>query len=71
MRRANKQTDSCKHLIYRHKTWTNPRPMFQVLAGNLSKENRKTPTISVGVTIITLDVLSTCKFRNILNNSQR
>ena len=71
MRRANKQTDSCKYLMYRHKTWTNPRPMFQVLAGNLCKENRKAPTIQVSVSIITLHVLSTCKFRNILNNSQR
>ena len=67
MRRANKQTDSCKHLCLkriackrsrvkladlRHKTWTNPRPTFKVLAGNLNVENRKTPTIPVGVTII-------------------
>ena len=55
----------------RHKTWTNPRYVFQVLAGNLYNENGKTPTIAVSVSIISLYVLSTCKFRNTLNNSQR
>jgi len=57
MRRATKQNDSCKH-PYGHKTWTNPRLMFQVLAGNLNLRNRKTPTIQVGVTII----LEICSF---------
>ena len=42
MRRANKQTVSCKH-PYGHKTWTNPRSVFQVLAGNLYKETGKRP----------------------------
>lgn len=36
MRQANKQKEiPCKHLVYRYKTWTNPRPTFKVLAGNL------------------------------------
>ena len=42
MRRATKQIDSCKH-PYGHKTWTNPRSTFKVLAGNLIKETGKRP----------------------------
>ena len=59
MRRANKQNiPASTFLVYRHKKWTNPRPTFKVLAGNLNAENRKTPTISVGVTTI----LTLCSF---------
>ena len=57
MRRATKQTVSCKH-PYEHKTWTNPRSVFQVLAGNLYYQNRKTPTIQVSATTI----LIVCSF---------
>ncbi len=47
MRRANKQNiPASTFLVYRHKKWTNPRPTFKVLAGNLCFENRKTPTVT-------------------------
>ena len=50
MRWANKQSVPASTLIdtegdpNRHRRWTNPRPTFKVLAGNLNPKIRKTPT---------------------------
>ena len=42
MRWASKQSVPASTLVYRR--WTNPRPTFKVLAGNLCLQIRKTPT---------------------------
>ena len=42
MRWANKQNFPAS--TSGHRMWTNPRPTFKVLAGNLTQKIRKTPT---------------------------
>lgn len=53
MRKANKQKiGSCKHLRYRNKTWTNSRPTFKVLAGNLLLQQQENAHYTVSATTI-------------------
>ena len=46
-------------------------PTFKVLAGNLNVENRKTPTVTSERNHYYYICSFTCKFLNVLNNSQR
>ena len=47
MRRANKQKiPTSTQLVYIHKKWTNPRPTFKVLAGNLLERHGNAHNIS-------------------------
>ena len=62
MRWANKQSNPAS--TSGHRRWTNPRPMFKVLAGNLKNETGKRPH-EVSVTIILILCSFTCKFLNI------
>ena len=62
MRWANKQSVPASTLGYRR--WTNPRPTFKVLAGNLKNETGKRPH-KVSATIILILCSSTCKFLNV------
>ena len=62
MRWASKQNDPAS--TSGHRRWTNPRPTFKVLAGNLTQQTGKRPH-EVSVTIILLSRSFTCKFLNV------
>ena len=62
MRWANKQSVPASTSGYGR--WTNPRPTFKVLAGNLNQQTGKRPH-KVSVTIILLSCSFTCKFLNV------
>ena len=71
MRRANKQKiPTSTQLVYIHKKWTNPVQRSRYLQETYWKD-METPTISVSITIILFQCSFTCKFLNVLNNSQR